>query len=577
MVVKKEHLTIVRHHARKLWGRIGLYALGISCGLLIVLQMFLPWNNLPMYSTIDGEQVGGKPAAEVEKLLDEKYKKLPIELYFGNSSKTYRQPFPEDIGLKVSSKPQVDAKVYPFWLRLIPTSFAWAHMVTPTAAPSYQRDDGKVAGYVEKELGQSCDVVPQNATLTYKDKKLQVVSATDGGTCKLDDVQKLLGGVTPRITSHELRVPMNQRPAKIHDEEAKIYADKLTARAKNVAIKAGNGDVVVPEDIFLSWLDFAAPDTGITATVNIDRSAAFFAKEISPKVSVKAGVSKVTTLDFTEISRVNGAPGQVLDSAATIEVLNAWINSGEGKPEAKVKPVAPSAVYTRTYTPTDEGMAALIEQFAKDKGGSWGVSFMSLDGNPRNASYQGSKAFRTASTYKLFVAYGALKRIESGQWNWSMQVHGGRDMAKCLDDMIVKSDNPCGEVLLDKIGFKTLTSELKAIGLTGSSFTCACGFPVTTANDLVRFNGALHAGQLLNAENTNKLLGMMKRNIYRQGIPKGASGQTADKVGFLEGFLHDAAIVYSPRGTYALTILTEGSSWANMAELTRKIEALRAQ
>jgi hypothetical protein len=33
----------------------------------------------------------------------------------------------------------------------------------------------------------------------------------------------------------------------------------------------------------------------------------------------------------------------------------------------------------------------------------------------------------------------------------------------------------------------------------------------------------------------------MKRNVYRQGIPKGANGQTADKVGFLDAFLHDAA------------------------------------
>lgn len=573
----KEHLKIVHHHANKLWQRIGFAGLGISCGIIVVLQMLMPWNNLPLYATIDGEQVGGQSASDVEKKLNDKYKKLPIALYFGNSPKTYRQPFPEDIGLKIDSKPQVESKAYAWWLRLIPTSALWAHLVIPTTSPAYQRNDDKVASYVEKELGESCDVTPQNATLEYKDNKLQVVSAIDGGTCKLQDVQKLLGNVTPRLNNHGLRVSMKQRPAKIHDDEAKTFAEKLKALAKDMKIKAGSSDVSVPEETFLSWLDFAAPDSGLAATVNVDRSAAFFEKELAPKVSVKSGTSKVTTLDFTETSRVDGASGQALDSQATVQALNEWISSGAGKPEAKVKAVAPSTVYTRTYTPTDEGMAALIEQFAKDKGGSWGVSYMSLDGSHRNASYQGSKSFRTASTYKLFVAYGSLKRVESGQWNWSMQVHGGRDLAKCLDDMIVKSDNPCGETLLNKIGFKTLTSEIKAIGLTGSSFTCSCGFPVTTANDLVRFNGALYSGQLLNTENTNKLIGMMKRNIYRQGIPKGASGQTADKVGFLDAFLHDAAIVYSPSGTYALTIMTEHSSWANMAELTRRIETLRSQ
>jgi beta-lactamase class A len=575
--ITREHLKIARHHANHLWQKIGFAGVGITCGIIVVLQMLLPWNNLTLYATIDGESVGGQSMTDVEKKLNDKYKKLPIALYFGNSPKAYRQPFPEDLGLTVNSKPQVEAKAYSWWLRLIPTSALWAHWVVPTTTPAYQRSNDKVASYVEKELGQSCRVTAQNASLVYKDKKLSVVPAIDGGTCKLEDVQKLLENVSPRVNDHQLRIAMKEHPARIHDAEAKTYGNQLTSRAKDLAIHAGSSDVKVPTETFLSWLDFAAPDSGNTATVNADRSTEFFDKELSPKVSVKAGTNKISTVDFTEVSRVNGAPGQTLDNQATIQALNEWIGGAEAKPVAKVKAVAPSNNYTRTYTATDTGMSALIEQFAKDKGGSWGVSYMSLSGNARNASYQGDKSFRTASTYKLFVAYGALKRVESGQWSWSMQVNGGRDLAKCLDDMIVKSDNPCGETLLDKIGFKTLTSELKAIGLNNSSFTCACGFPVTTANDLVRFNGALQAGQLLNADSTSRLIGLMKRNVYRQGIPKGASGQTADKVGFLDAFLHDAAIVYSPSGTYALTIMTEGSSWANMAELTRKIETLRAQ
>jgi beta-lactamase class A len=65
--------------------------------------------------------------------------------------------------------------------------------------------------------------------------------------------------------------------------------------------------------------------------------------------------------------------------------------------------------------------------------------------------------------------------------------------------------------------------------------------------------------------------------VYRQGIPAGASGAVADKVGFIDALLHDSAIVYSPSGTYVLAIMTDGSSWANIAQLTREIEALRNQ
>ena len=73
----------------------------------------------------------------------------------------------------------------------------------------------------------------------------------------------------------------------------------------------------------------------------------------------------------------------------------------------------------------------------------------------------------------------------------------------------------------------------------------------------------------------DRLIGAMKRNIYRQGIPSGTSATVANKVGFLWNLLHDASIVYSPKGTYVLVILTDGSSWGNIAQLTRELEKLR--
>jgi hypothetical protein len=89
---------------------------------------------------------------------------------------------------------------------------------------------------------------------------------------------------------------------------------------------------------------------------------------------------------------------------------------------------------------------------------------------------------------------------------------------------------------------------------------------------------SLERGQLsISASSRSKLISALQRNIYRQGIPAGAKGGVADKVGFIDRLLHDTAIVYSPNGTYALTIMTDGSSWANIAQLTREIEALRIQ
>ena len=70
---------------------------------------------------------------------------------------------------------------------------------------------------------------------------------------------------------------------------------------------------------------------------------------------------------------------------------------------------------------------------------------------------------------------------------------------------------------------------------------------------------------------------MFKANVYRKGIPAGTNGTVANKVGFLNGLLHDAAIVYGSNSKYVLAIMTDGSSWNNIAELTKRIEQFRSQ
>ncbi len=572
--MKQLHGALTEGYLRQHWRRLSLYGFGTVIGVLIVVQLIFPWSNLPLYETIDGVAVGNKSADETIKLLNDKYKNQPIKLYFGTSPKPYREPKPADLGMTIDTKPQVDAAAYPLWLRLVPTSLWWVHAVLPSPAPSYKHDSAQVDTYVKKELGQSCLVTAENATLLYKDNKLQIVSAIDGGTCKLEDVQKLLTTIAPRLTNTTVRVPMDQHPAKIHDDEARTFMHQVTDRTKNVLIKAGNETVTVPQNELLSWLDFAAPDSGLAATVNAGRSAEFFTKQLTPKISVKPGVSRITTLDFTVVDQVFGATGQTLDTDAMLAQLNKWLGGDTTPLSAPAKPVAATKSYIRTYTKTDTGLAALLQQFAEAHSGTFGVSYAELSGAGRHAGYNDTRVFETASTYKLFVAYGALKRIESGQWHWSDQIDGGRDLTKCFDDMIVKSDNACAKAMLTKIGYSTLTNELRAIGLTKSSFLGS--YIQSTPADEAMFLGALQTGQLLSPSSTNTLLSAMKRNIYRQGIPAGASGTVADKVGFLYALLHDASIVYSPTGTYVLVIMTDGSSWGTIAELTRQIEAWRA-
>lgn len=559
-------------------GKTAGFLLGGSSLIIILIQVVYPWNTLPPSAAVGGVAVGGMSTEKATKKLNEHYASLPLQLFFGESNEPYRQPRPADIGLTINSVPQVKSQEYAWWWRFVPTSLWWVHRVNDSAVKSqYQRDVSVTEKYILDQFGKSCQVTPKNATITYKDKKLQVVEAIDGGNCKFEQVKELLTSFEPTSNDTDIRIAIDPRPASITDGTAVQFAKDLRERTvSGLGIVVANQTVPVDQQTLLSWLDFQAPDSGLVATVNPKRSAAFFEKQLAPKVAKTAGTSYVTTRDFTVISERRGAPGQQLDAGGTRTVIEQWLAGQQATVTAQVSAVPPKVVYTRTYSPTDTGITALITQFAQSRPGVYGVSFIELDGQHRRAAYQDTKLFRTASTYKLFIAYSTLRRIDSGEWKWSDQIQGGRDLAKCFDDMIVRSDNPCAETLLQKIGFQAITNEIHAIGLTRSSFLH--DFIETTAGDLTTFVGALQTKQLpLSDSSRNTLLSAMERNIYRQGIPAGAKGTVADKVGFLEDYLHDVAVVYSPNGTYALTILTKGSSWGAIAELTRQIEVLRAK
>ncbi len=573
----RRRLNEIIRWARLEWRRLLVWTLGIVAGLFLIVQLAYPGDRLLPFTSIDQQSFSMQPRSDAAAALDKKYQDNKIQLYFGSSSSPYKTPTPRDIGLTIDNTPRVESLGYPIWLRLVPTSIFWAHAVQSVGDPTYRHNDDALQGYMTKELGQSCDVAPKDATLGVKDATIIVINSEKGGTCRLDDVRHRLAQAAPRITEPaKVTVPMTERSPQVTDETAKKIQSQITERIKDgVTINANGTNTVIPRTDIIGWLDFAPKDAGIIATINPDRSADYSAKQLAPKVARAPGVSKVATQDFAEISRVDGAPGQAIDTPATLTAIGNYITSGGDVPQVAVKSVSPKVEYTRSYSPTDTGLSALLKQYAEARPGVFGISLVELSGQRRRAVFQDTKQFHTASTYKLYVAYGTLKRVEAGTWRWTDQISGGRNLEKCFDDMIVKSDNPCGEALLAKIGYRAMTDELKKVGLTGTSFLGDS--PQTTAGDLSTFNASLESGQLVSAASKDRLLGAMKRNVYRQGIPAGANGTVADKVGFLDGNFHDAAIIYGPNGPAVLSIMTTGSSWATIADLTRQIEALRSR
>lgn len=564
-----KHIHALKRRATEVkWKPLLLKVAGGLVVLLVVVQLFYPSDRLLPFVTVDKQSVGMRTKQEAIKLLNEAYQSHKLAIYMGIDATPFSTPTLKATDITVDNTARITAMGYPWYMRIIPTSLFWAGLKkTDAPAPIFGKGFEQ---YVDKTLMAECRKAPVDATLRADGEKLVPVAAQPGGQCERADVVATLKKVRPNLTS-QLKVKVAQKaiaPA-VGDNVAKQLADEISERIKaGIPLQVSGATVQVPAKDVVTWLDFASKDGAIAVAVNADRSATYLNGTIAPKVAVKPGVSYITTVDFTETSRSNGSNGQALDLGATANSIRAFVVGDANGAQAATKVLPPTEQYTRSYSPTDAGLSALLANYAKDHSGTFGITLIEMDGKKRRADYNGDKKFVTASTYKLFAAYSLLKRIDAGTKSWDSN-------ADCFNKMISLSDNACAEAFLSELGLRNITNDINAIGLKNSNFI-ENGGPFTTSNDLALLLGMLQSGQNFSPTNRDRLIGAMKNNVFRKGIPSGASGTVADKVGFMNGLLHDAAIVYSPSGTYILVVMTDGSSWATIADLAKQIDSLRA-
>jgi beta-lactamase class A len=547
-----------------------LYGGGGFVALVVLLQICYPTDRLLPFASIDGVNLGWQTRSEAVKRLNRAYDAYKLPIYMGDDDKPTVTPTLKQASITVDNTTRVGKVDYAWYWRFVPTSLLWAHTfgVGDVPAPVFASN---FEAYVDEKLMPQCRKAPVNASLKAVGETLEVVPAQSGGSCEQDSVIKTLSKITPDLTEEiSIRVAQTKLAPEVDDVAARALAATLAERLAQGVPMMVNGDAIsVPARDVYAWLDFAVTEGVLTARVNAERAGSWLEANVAAKVAVKPGVSYIKTIDFTETSRVNGSEGRAIDVAGTVSSLQQVVNGSILTALTATVVVPPTEEYTRTYSPTDTGLSALLANYAKDHTGTFGISLVELDGKKRRADYQGDKTFVTASTYKLFAAYELLKQIDAGKRSWSME-------ATCFNKMISVSDNTCAEGYLDSLGLSTISKDIQAIGLKNSTFM-KTGGPFTTANDLTLLLGMLQSQQNFSSANRERFISALKGNIYRKGIPAGVSGTVADKVGFMDNLLHDAAIVYGPKGTYVLAIMTEDSSWATIADLARQIDTLRAQ
>ena len=558
---RRRLLSWIQHNYRlSLWGAVGVVAI-----ILSTLQVVVLADRMPLFFVMDGQPVGGQSVAHVSSYLDNKYRQAAIILQAKGSQQQLASIQADALGVTASNRQRAEQAVTPLWLRMVPTSALWARWLTPTTRPQYQVDTAQLSRYVTDTFGEDCKIQPQNASLRVDGHTLVVVPSKQGAECQTSELTKALGAARPSI-QQPVRVTLPASPLQpsVSDTQAEELKRTIEQRAQGTLVvraPAGERQVTIPAHTVLGWLRFATPKDSIEVTLDSAASEEFLRTQVAPLIGAGAG----------------GRSRQAqLDYSATRQAVVDYVTGRSDTIRAAVQ--SSRSTQPSTTAGSDEKLSALLKQYTEGKKGSFGIALTELSGKRRHAEYNGTKQFTSASTYKLLLAFSVLKRIEAGQMAWGDQTEGGRDLAKCFDDMIVLSDNPCPTAIAKRVGISNIQKDMVSLGLNDTNFRDMQSYKMT-AGDLAKFAAMLANYRLpLKRESQDKLLGAMRRNVHRRGIPAGSNGTVADKVGFIEDYLHDVGIVYGTGGgTYVLAILTQGSSWADIADLTKRIEQLHTQ
>lgn len=546
--------------------RRALYVFGALAILSVAVQLLYPAGKVLPFVEVQGKGVGGMSTNQAAKELDKTYADAKVVIKTDNKTftSTYKEAGIDLDGAKTARL----AAHYAVWERLVPFS-SLAIMAGRDTKAQIRFDDDRFK-YFTEQIQKNGYVPAVNAAVAVKDGEVKLVPSKPSKVYPASTVGEAVrkAAFTPR-TIVELTPQI--KPAQRTDDEVKGVLNQAQ-RAVDTALtlKLDDEKISVNKPTIGKWLDFSE-DTK-TKNLQLVLSADAVNKYldgIQGKIYKTPGTTHVHLIDGREVDRTAGQTGRGIDTGKMLALLSDAVKKGDKTTiTVPTTSIAPKIVYDRQYSNTDSGLAALIRDIAAAKGG-YGIAVMEIGG--RSATANGSKQFEAASTYKLPVAYAVFQRINSGQMSWSDTIYGSKNAEKCFDDMIVVSDNNCAKAFAAKIGWQNVEDMAHGIGMTSTDLTGST--LLTTANDLALYLYKLQNGTLLNSSDTARLIDAMKRNIYRQGIPKGTGLTVADKVGFVDNVIHDAGIVYSSHGPYVLVIMTANSSWSGIADAARQINA----
>jgi beta-lactamase class A len=202
---------------------------------------------------------------------------------------------------------------------------------------------------------------------------------------------------------------------------------------------------------------------------------------------------------------------------------------------------------------------------------------------------------RTASTIKLAVMAETFHQIAEGKLHWNDEIiltkekkQGGSgilfefsdntkiDLRTALNLMIVISDNTAANLVIDNVGADNVNDFMDTLGLTDIKFMRKIGgggesrayndprnklfgLGRSSPRQFVKLIEMMESGQLVTKEASAEMIGILKRQQYKDGIGRGEADTipVASKSGALDRFRADVGIIYTRRGRIAMAIILD--------------------
>jgi len=219
-----------------------------------------------------------------------------------------------------------------------------------------------------------------------------------------------------------------------------------------------------------------------------------------------------------------------------------------------------------------------IRDSLNDTKGEYAIVVKNLK-TDENFSLGEEEKFETASLYKLWIMAVVFQNLKEGKLKEdqvlfekaevlndkfdiateSAEIKEGEitmTVQKALEQMITISHNYAALLLSARVRLSNVSKFLKEQGFENSSIGVP---PRTTAKDIALFYEKLYKGEIIDKESSMEMIELLKRQQLNDRIPKFLPEEieVAHKTGEIDGYKHDAGIVFTKKGDYIIVVLSK--------------------